>query len=71
MITTVPGMEDQALAVTVGLLLLVGGVLIGRELIGVWGTFGVAVVLIVGGYLAPRIVRWLTVRQFGRRLRRL
>jgi hypothetical protein len=62
---------DQGLAITVGLLLVVGGVLIGVGLVGVWRTFTVAVVLIVGGYLSPAVARWVTVRRFARSLRRL
>ncbi|MEU1707555.1 hypothetical protein ABZ478_19375 [Streptomyces sp. NPDC005706] len=58
---------DQRLAVAVALL-LVGGVLIGQGLIGTWGTFAAAVVLILGGYLAPAIIRWLAVRRFRQQL---
>lgn len=62
--------EEQALAVTVGLLLLIGGVLIARELLGLWLAFTVAVVPVVGGYAAPIVARWLTLRRFARAVRR-
>ncbi len=63
--------EQQALAVTVGLLLLVGAVLMARELLGLWVTFTLAAGVILGaGYGLPWLVREVTVRRFSRQLRR-
>ncbi|MFI9311119.1 hypothetical protein [Streptomyces triculaminicus] len=62
--------EQQALAITLGLLLLVGGVLLGDALIGPWPTFTAAVSLVLLHYLGPTLAREVTVRRFARQLRR-
>ncbi|ORT53323.1 hypothetical protein BKD26_38700 [Streptomyces sp. CB03238] len=62
--------EEQALAVTVGLLLLIGGVLMARELLGVWVAFGLGSGAVVGGYCLPWVIRWVTIRRAVRQLRR-
>ncbi|MFE3585071.1 hypothetical protein [Streptomyces vinaceus] len=66
--------ESHALAVTVGLLLLIGGVLIAREALGLWPAFTLAVAPVVGVYAAPRArqaaARRLVVRQAVRITRR-
>ncbi|MEU2856711.1 hypothetical protein [Streptomyces syringium] len=62
--------EQQALAITIGLLLLVGGVLLGDALVGPWLTFAAAVSLVLLYYLGPTLVRELTIRRFARKLRR-
>ncbi|MFB1041527.1 hypothetical protein [Streptomyces chrestomyceticus] len=62
--------ERQALAVTLGLLLLVGCTLLLRELTGVWAAFAVSCGLTLAGYAAPGLARELTVRRYARRLRR-
>ncbi|MFJ4577619.1 hypothetical protein ACIP4W_41025 [Streptomyces sp. NPDC088846] len=54
--------EDDALAVTVGLLLLIGGVLLLQGWLGTWPAFGIAAGTVVGGYYVPGITRWVTVR---------
>ncbi|MEF3115867.1 hypothetical protein [Streptomyces chrestomyceticus] len=53
--------ERQALAVTLGLLLLVGCALLLRELTGVWAAFAVSCGLTLAGYAAPGLARELTV----------
>ncbi|GAA0462489.1 hypothetical protein GCM10009544_26200 [Streptomyces stramineus] len=62
--------EEQKLAITIGGLLLVGGVLISQALLGTWPTFSVAATVFVGAYVAPRLLQELTIRRFGRQLRR-
>ncbi|MFI9307361.1 hypothetical protein [Streptomyces triculaminicus] len=62
--------EQQALAIRLGLLLLVGGVLLGDALIGPWPTFAAAVSLVLLHYLGPALAREVTVRRFARQLRR-
>lgn len=64
------GDERQALAVTLGLMLLVGGVLLLRETAGVWAAFGVGVGLVLAGYAALAVAREIAVRRWARRLRR-
>lgn len=60
----------QALAVTLGLLLLIGGTLLLRELAGLWPAFAVATGAVVGAYYLPGITRRLIERRAVRRLRR-
>lgn len=62
--------ETQALAVTLGLLLLIGGVLVADATVGPWWAFGGAAGPVVTGYLAPGLAREIEVRRFRRRLRR-
>ncbi|MEU9523696.1 hypothetical protein [Streptomyces sp. NPDC048224] len=62
--------EDQALAVTVGLLLLIGGTLLVQQLVGTWPTLAVGVVLVTGGYAARPLAHEVAVRRFARQLRR-
>jgi hypothetical protein len=62
--------EDQGLAITISLLLLIGGTLLGQRLIGTWPTFAIGVGLVVGGYVLPAVVREIAVRRFARQLRR-
>ncbi|MFF2527267.1 hypothetical protein [Streptomyces liangshanensis] len=62
--------EEQALAVTLALLLLIGGVLVLRELLGVWGAFASAAGVVLAGYYTPWLVRWAIVRRAVRELRR-
>ncbi|WP_199930635.1 hypothetical protein [Streptomyces sp. CB02923] len=57
--------ERQALAVTLGLLLLVGCTLLLRELAGVWLAFAVSCGVILGGYATPGLARELTVRRYA------
>ncbi|MEH6374511.1 hypothetical protein V7793_09260 [Streptomyces sp. KLMMK] len=61
---------DQRLAMTIGGLLLVGGVLISQALIGTWVTFSIGAATAVGAHLTPWAFRELTIRRFVRRLRR-
>ncbi|MCC2275754.1 hypothetical protein LKL35_10030 [Streptomyces sp. ET3-23] len=62
--------EQQALAVAIGLLLLVGGVLVGDATVGPWPTFAAGVALVLVHYLGPAVARELTVRRFARQIRR-
>lgn len=62
--------QDQDLAVAIGLLLLVGGVLVGDALVGPWLTLAAGVALVLTHYLGPAVVRELAVRRFARKLRR-
>ncbi|MFG2183400.1 hypothetical protein ACGFLS_32415 [Streptomyces abikoensis] len=62
--------ETQALAVTLALLLLIGGVLVGDATVGPWWTLAGAAGPVVTGYLAPGIGREIAVRRFRRRVRR-
>lgn len=61
--------ETQRLAITLGLLLLIGGVLIGSQLIGVWLTFGISTSIIVGVYAGTQVKYEIKVRRFIRRMR--
>lgn len=68
-------MRDQdPLAVTLAVALLVGGVLIGRELLGLWPVvalaYGVLLAAYCGPTLAHRLVVLLEVWRFRRHLRR-
>ncbi|MFE7268734.1 hypothetical protein ACFU9B_43440 [Streptomyces sp. NPDC057592] len=54
--------DGQALAVTVALLLLIGGVLLLQGWLGTWWAFGIAAGAVVGGYYVPGITRWIAVR---------
>lgn len=62
--------EEQRLAITIALLLLIGGTLLGQQLIGTWPTLAVGVVLVVGGYALPLLVREALARRVARELRR-
>ncbi|MEU1824806.1 MULTISPECIES: hypothetical protein [Streptomyces] len=62
--------ERQELAVTIGLLLLVGGVLLGDALFGPWPTLAVGVTFVLVHYLGPHAGGEVAVRRFARRLRR-
>ncbi|MFB7225661.1 MULTISPECIES: hypothetical protein [Terrabacteria group] len=62
--------EAHAFAVTVGLLLLIGGVLLMRQLWGVWAAFALAAAPVLACYLGPPIAREVAVRRFARQLRR-
>lgn len=54
--------DGQALAVTVGLLLLIGSVLLLQGWLGTWWAFSLAAGTVVGGYYAPGITRRIAVR---------
>ncbi|WP_236241693.1 hypothetical protein [Streptomyces sp. CC228A] len=60
----------QETAVCIGLLLLIGGVLIGRELIGLWPTFTVSTAAVVAHFATPIAAREVAVRRYARHLRR-
>ncbi|MEU3902045.1 hypothetical protein [Streptomyces sp. NPDC045251] len=62
--------EHQALAVTLGLLLLIGGVLLVSCWAGPFTAFAAGAVPIVAVYAGPRVARLLAVRRAVRRLRR-
>ncbi|MEU8960074.1 hypothetical protein AB0C93_37940 [Streptomyces sp. NPDC048518] len=62
--------EDQALAVTLALLLLIGGVLLVSLWFGVWWAFAAGAVPVVTAYAAPRLVRLVAARRAARRLLR-
>lgn len=62
--------EQQAFAVAIGLLLLVGGVLLGDATVGPWATLAAGVALVLVHYLGPAVARELAVRRFARRIRR-
>lgn len=68
--TTTTDDDRQALAVTLGLLLLIGGVLLLREVAGVWWAFTITAGAVVGAYYLPDITRRLITRRAVRRLRR-
>ncbi|WP_411120353.1 hypothetical protein [Streptomyces sp. 058-1L] len=65
---------DDGLAVAVAVALLVGGVLIGRELLGLWPVvvvaYGVLLAVYCGPMLARRVADEALVRRFARRLKR-
>ncbi|MEU6696142.1 hypothetical protein ABZ927_39060 [Streptomyces massasporeus] len=65
-------MRDETLAATVAGLLLVGGTLILRELVGVWPAAGVGMGLVLTVGWAPALARRIRVahqvRRFGRHL---
>ncbi|MEV5205677.1 hypothetical protein [Streptomyces sp. NPDC053720] len=60
--------DGQALAVTIGLLLLIGSVLLIQGWLGTWWAFGLAAGAVVGGYYAPGITRRIAVRWAVREL---
>ncbi|OII67464.1 hypothetical protein BJP39_01000 [Streptomyces sp. CC77] len=62
--------DDQNTAVCIGLLLLIGGVLLGRELVGIWPTFALSTSAVVGHFAFPAVSREAAVRRNARRLRR-
>lgn len=62
--------EDQALAIAIGALLLIGGALVGDALVGPWPTLTAGVSLVLIHYLGPVVARELTVRRFARQIRR-
>ncbi|QSY48114.1 MULTISPECIES: hypothetical protein [Streptomyces] len=62
--------EQQSLAVAIGLLLLVGGVLVGDALVGPWPTLTVGIALVLIHYLGPAVARELIIRRFARQIRR-
>jgi hypothetical protein len=73
-ITTVSDMDDHALAVTLAVALLAGGVLIGRELLGLWPVvalvYGPLLAVSCGPVLARRVVVEIRVHRLRRELRR-
>jgi hypothetical protein len=64
--------QDQALAVTLAALLLVGGTLLVRETAGLWPAVALGMGGIVAAYCGPLVVRRVAVavavRRFGRRV---
>lgn len=64
--------HDQALAAVLAALLLVGGTLIVRELLGLWPAVAAGMAPALALYLGPpaarRIAAEVTVRRFRRRL---
>jgi uncharacterized membrane protein YfcA len=62
--------EHQALAVTLGLLLLIGGVLLVSCWAGPFTAFAAGAGPILAAYLGPRLARRLAVHRAVRRLRR-
>lgn len=62
--------DRQDTAVCIGLLLLIGGVLIGRELIGLWPTFTVSTAAVAAHFAAPTVAREVAARRYARHLRR-
>ncbi|EST17868.1 hypothetical protein [Streptomyces niveus] len=62
--------DDQALAVTLALLLLIGAVLIAREVLGLWLAFGLPAAAVVAAYWCPTLVWRLAVRRLVRQVRR-
>ncbi|MGW0172063.1 hypothetical protein ACWDWT_43975 [Streptomyces sp. NPDC003343] len=67
--------EDQALAVTLAALLLVGGTLVARELVGVWVAAGLGMGPVLAAYWGPPLARRIAiareVRRFGRHIEAL
>ncbi|NEE37981.1 hypothetical protein G3M53_72860 [Streptomyces sp. SID7982] len=62
--------EHQALAVALGLLLLVGGVILVCCWAGPFTAFAVGAGPVIAVYAGPRVARILAVRRAVRRLRR-
>lgn len=62
--------EHQALAVTLGLLLLIGGVLLVNAWAGPFVAFAAGAGPVVAAYTGPRIIRSLAARRAVRRLLR-
>ncbi|MFC8778403.1 hypothetical protein ACFT5E_34725 [[Kitasatospora] papulosa] len=66
--------ERDSLALTLAVGLLIGGVLIGREILGLWPVVAVTYGPLVAIYCGPEVVRRLLIRRevwrFGRELRR-
>ncbi|MFF7146314.1 MULTISPECIES: hypothetical protein [Streptomyces] len=62
--------EYQALAVTLALLLLIGGVLLIACWSGVWVAFAAGAGSVVAAYAAPRLIRRIAARRAVRRLLR-
>ncbi|MES9512191.1 hypothetical protein ABWJ92_38490 [Streptomyces sp. NPDC000609] len=54
--------DGQALAVALGLLLLIGSVLLLDAWLGVWWAFGIAAGSVLSAYYVPGVTRWIAVR---------
>ncbi|MYX75087.1 hypothetical protein [Streptomyces sp. SID3915] len=62
--------QDEAAAVAVAVVLLVGVVLISREAVGLWPTVAVAYGLVLAAYAGPMVARRAAVEAEVRRYRR-
>lgn len=64
------GDDEDRLAVLLAVLLALGGVLILRELLGLWATFAAGTVVAVSVWAVPYVVEAVDVRRLRRELER-